>query len=86
MIGAPLAAARVTSLSVMPPTPECRMRARMSSVEMRFTAATMASAEPCTSALMTRGNSMVVLALVANMFSRFTGALVVRFRSSSPWR
>ena len=60
MIGAPVAAARVTSLSVIAPTPECSTRTLISSVEMRLTALTIASTEPCTSALTTSGNSIVV--------------------------
>ena len=31
-------------------------------------------------------HELVVEAWVANMFSRLTGALVVRFRSRTPWR
>ena len=43
----------------------------------------MASAEPWTSALITSGNSIVVEALLANIFSRLIGAVVVRFLSST---
>ena len=84
--GAPLAEARVTSLSVIAPTPECRTRTLISSVDRRFSAWTIASTEPCTSALTTSGSSLVVAAWFANIFSRLTGADVVRFRSSTPCR
>ena len=86
MIGALRAPARVTSLSVIAPTPEWSTRTLISSVEMRLTALTIASAEPWTSALTTSGNSIVVLDLESNRFSRLTGAEVVRFLSSTPWR
>ena len=86
MIGAPVDAARVTSLSVIAPTPELSTRTRISSVEMRLTAPTIASVEPWTSARMTSGNSIVVEALDANIFSTLSGAEVVRFLSSTPWR
>ena len=86
MIGAPLALARVTSLSVMAPTPELRMRTRTSSVDRRLSALTIASTDPCTSALMTKGTSAIVEACVANMFSMLTGAAVVRFLSRTPLR
>ena len=82
----PLALASVTSLSVIAPTPEWRMRTLISSVDRRLSACTIASIDPCTSALMTSGNSLVVEACDANMFSRVTGAEVVRLRSSTPWR
>ena len=84
MIGAPVEAARVTSLSVIAPTPECSTRTRISSVEILLTALTIASAEPCTSALMTIGNSIVVEARLANIFSRLDrrrgGPLLVEHR------
>ncbi len=86
MIGAPDAAASVTSLSVIPPTPECSTRARMSAVEMRLIAAVIASADPCTSALTTIGKEIAWFALDANMFSKSIGAAVVRVRSSRPCR
>jgi hypothetical protein len=57
MIGAPLADARVTSLSVIAPTPECRTRTLISSVDRRESAWTIASTEPCTSALTKIGSS-----------------------------
>ena len=60
MIGAPLALARVTSLSVIAPTPECSTRTLISSVDRRLSAWTIASTEPWTSALTTSGNSLVV--------------------------
>ena len=60
MIGAPLAPASVTSLSVIAPTPECSTRTLISSVESRLSALTIASTEPWTSALTTSGNSIVV--------------------------
>ena len=74
------------SLSVIAPTPEWSTRTLISSVDSRLSAWTMASTEPWTSALITSGNSMVVEAWLANMFSRLTGADVVRLRSSTPWR
>ena len=86
MIGAPVEAARVTSLSVIAPTPEWSTRTRISSVEILLTALTIASTEPCTSPLTTIGNSIVVEARLANIFSRLTGAEVVRFLSSTDWR
>ena len=86
MIGAPLALARVTSLSVIAPTPEWSTRTLISSVDSRLSAWTIASTEPCTSALITSGNSLVVEAWLANMFSRLIGAEVVRFLSSTLWR
>ena len=58
MIGAPEASASVTSDSVMPPTPACRTRAATSSVPSLSSAPTIASTEPCTSPLMTSGNSL----------------------------
>ena len=42
----------------MPPAPEWTMRARTSSVPSLSSAATIASIEPCTSPLMTSGNSL----------------------------
>ena len=86
MIGAPVEVASVTSLSVIAPTPELSTRTRISSVEILLTALTIASAEPWTSALITSGNSIVVDALLANIFSSVTGAEVVRFLSSTLWR
>ena len=47
----------MTSLSVMPPTPACSTCAPTSSVPSLSSAPWIASAEPCTSALMTSGNS-----------------------------
>jgi hypothetical protein len=71
MIGAPDALARVTSLSVMPPTPAWSTRALISSVEILLTAETIASTEPCTSPLITSGNSTACFSFSAeNMFSR----------------
>src|SRR3546814_8710088 len=61
MIGAPDAPASVTSLSVMPPTPECSTRALMSSVEILLIEPTIASTEPCVSALTTSGYSIACL-------------------------
>ena len=51
------AAARVTSDSVMAPTPPNRMRTLTSSVPMRSRPAVIASSEPCTSDLSTTGSS-----------------------------
>ena len=80
MIGAPLACAKVTSLSVIAPTPELRMRTLISSVEMRLSALTIASVEPCTSAFTTIGYSITACfaASAENMFSRLVGACAVR--------
>ena len=87
MIGAPEAAASVTSDSVMPPTPECRMRARIRSVEILLIDATIASTVPCVSALTTSGYSIAWFAFKAeNMLSRLAGALVVRFCWMTPAR
>ena len=58
MIAALKPSASVTSDSVMPPTPACRMRAATSSVPSFSSEPRMASSEPCTSALMTSGNSL----------------------------
>ena len=58
MIAAPEASASVTSDSEMPPTPEWMMRAPTSSVPSFSSAPTIASTEPCTSPLMTSGNSL----------------------------
>src|SRR6516165_4835771 len=58
MIGTPEASASVTSDSEMPPTPACNTRAATSSVASFSSAPTMASTEPCTSALTTNGNSL----------------------------
>ena len=55
MIGASDAAARLTSDSVMPPTPACMICAATSSVPSFSSACTIASTEPCTSPLMTIG-------------------------------
>ena len=79
MTGAPLAAAVITSLSVMPPTPDDSTRTLMSAVEMRLTAPTIASTDPCVSALTTIGYSIALGALkLANTFSMSTGAETVR--------
>ena len=86
MIGAPEAEARVTSLSVIAPTPEFKMRTLISSVDRRLSALTIASADPWTSAFTTIGNSIIVEALSANMFSTLIGAEVVRLVSRRPWR
>ena len=66
MIAAPVECASVTSDSVMPPTPEWITRAATSSVPSFSSAPTIASTEPCTSALMMSGNSLrpVVLSWV----------------------
>ena len=58
MIGTPDASASVTSDSVMPPTPEWITRAPTSLVPSFSIAPMIASSEPCTSALMTSGNSL----------------------------
>ena len=58
MIGTPDASASVTSDSEMPPTPECSTRAATSSVPSLSSAPMIASTEPCTSALITSGNSL----------------------------
>ena len=87
MIGAPEAPARVTSLSVMPPTPAWSTRALMSSFEILLTAATIASTEPWTSPLMTSGNSTACFSFSAeNIVSKLAGAEVVRLRSITLWR
>ncbi len=57
MIAAFEASASEISDSVIPPAPECTMRARTSSVPSLSSAPAMASIEPCTSPLMTSGNS-----------------------------
>jgi DNA integrity scanning protein DisA with diadenylate cyclase activity len=79
-IGAPLACASMTSLSVIAPTPELRMRTLISSVEIRLSALTIASVDPCTSAFTTSGYSITVFfaASAENMFSMLDGAVVVR--------
>src|SRR5471032_826073 len=58
MIGTPEASASVTSDSEMPPTPACSTRATTSSVPSLSSAPMTASSEPCTSALITSGNSL----------------------------
>ena len=58
----------------------------ISSVEMRLTALTIASVEPCTSPRMTIGNSMIFDDFVGEHVFQLTGAEVVRFLSSRPWR
>src|SRR6185437_1492312 len=74
MIAAPDACARITSYSVMPPTPDCSVCTATSSVPSFSSAPWMASTEPCTSALMTRGNR------------RFSPSLRVCSNWSSVWR
>jgi hypothetical protein len=59
MMAALEASASDTSLSVIPPAPEWTMRARTSSVPSLSSALLIASMEPCTSPLMTSGNSFV---------------------------
>jgi hypothetical protein len=86
MIGAPDAAASTTSLSVIAPTPDARIRALMSSVEMRLTALAIASADPLHVRLDDQRELLGLARREANMFSRLTGAEVVRLRSSRPWR
>ena len=58
MMMASEASASVTSDSVMPPTAACSTRAATSSVLSSSNADTIASTEPCTSPLMTTGNSL----------------------------
>ncbi|MCY1240848.1 hypothetical protein D9M72_537160 [compost metagenome] len=58
MIAAFDASASEMSDSVIPPAPECTMRARTSSVPSLSRAPAIASIEPCTSPLMTSGNSL----------------------------
>ena len=62
MITARDAIARLTSDSVMPPTPACTTVTFTSSVASRVSACTSASCEPCTSALMTRVRTFFALA------------------------
>ena len=52
------AAASMTSLFEMPPTPAWMTRTRTSSVEIFSSDCLTASAEPCTSALTTMGSSL----------------------------
>ena len=85
IIAEPAPLASITSLSLIAPAPERMIRARTSSVPILSSEATMASVEPCTSALMTNGSSetflSVILAIIsaselpwagAPAFSRFT--------------
>ena len=64
MISAPVALARITSLSVMPPTAECKTRTATSSVEIFSSEPTIASSEPCTSDLTTTGSSLAMPAAI----------------------
>ena len=57
MLCALLAAASVTSLSVIAPTPDDSTRTRTSSLPTFSKACTMASADPCTSAFTNTGSS-----------------------------
>ena len=86
--GAPAACARLTSLSVIAPTPECSTFTLISSFEILLSALTIASVEPWTSAFTTTGySSTVCLSLSAeNMFSRLAGAEVVRLAVACSWR
>ena len=70
--GAFEASASVTSDSVMPPTPAWMTRAATSSVPSFSSAPTIASTEPCTSPLMTSGNSLrpAVLELAHHLLER----------------
>ena len=53
----------MTSLSLIAPAPDRMIRARTSSVPILSSEPTMASAEPCTSALMTSGSSETFLSV-----------------------
>ena len=87
MIGERLAAASVTSLSVMPPTAARSTRTRMSSLPSLESEPTIASTDPCASALTTTGYSCACFSLSAeNIDSRLVGAAVVRFLSSTEER
>src|SRR5712671_2155262 len=58
MMAALKPSASVTSDSLMPPTPACRIRAVTSSVPSLSSDPRIASSEPCTSALMISGKSL----------------------------
>ncbi len=84
MTTAPAAMARLTSLSLMPPTPAYTSCTFTSSVESLSSEAASASSEPCTSALRMMGRVLTSPAAMSeNMFSSLAAcclaSLVLRY-------